>query len=128
VEVVEVENRPRGLVGAEQTFDGDPKVAGGLVVTVDGEAEDGVVDGAEDPAANAAVRLIPDRVLRAWGSRAVDVVAKEELATHRFEEGCPPGVVGGLHLQLGRYMRLNRNRGIRGHHELLDGVKVGAGA
>jgi hypothetical protein len=49
VELVEVEDRVRGLIGAEESLDGDPDVAGGEVVAIDGEAEDGVVDGAEDP-------------------------------------------------------------------------------
>jgi hypothetical protein len=119
VELVEVEDRAWGLIGAEESLDGDLDVAGGEVVTVDGEAEDGVVDGAEDLAAEAAVHLVPDKVLRAWRGAAVDVVAEAELAAHRLEEERLAGVVGGLHLQLDRHMGLDGDRGEGWNHEVL---------
>ena len=72
-------------VGAEQGLDRDPELARGLVLDSDGEVEDGVVDGAEDPAAHAALGHIPIRVV---GLRhgAVDVTAKAEHAAQRREE------------------------------------------
>ena len=57
------EDRPRLPVGAEESLDGEPEFLGGLVVIGHGEVEDGVVDGVEEPGANATVRLIPSRIL-----------------------------------------------------------------
>ena len=63
VEIMAEEDRPGLPVGAEEALNGEPEVPGGLVVVSHGEVEDGVVDGAEEPGADAAVRLIPSRIL-----------------------------------------------------------------
>ena len=82
VEFVAEEDGPWFLVGAEDVFDGHPQSAGGLIVALHDEVEDGVGDGAEEPTANAAVRLIPLGIGRASRRGAVDVVLEPELATH----------------------------------------------
>jgi hypothetical protein len=99
VELVIEEGGPRLLVGVEDVLDGDPKSTGRLVVVAHGEVEDGVVDEAEDPTLDAAVRLVPIRVGRISGERAIDVRLEAEFAAQRLEAGRPVAVVGVLYLQ-----------------------------
>ena len=73
-------------VSAENPFNGHSQITGGGIGTVHGEVKDGVVDGAGDPALDAALRGIPLRIIRMRGSRAIDVRAKAELAAQRLEE------------------------------------------
>uniref|UniRef100_A0A0A9DQH6 Uncharacterized protein n=1 Tax=Arundo donax TaxID=35708 RepID=A0A0A9DQH6_ARUDO len=80
VEFVEEENGARLPVGMEDPLNGHPQIAGGWIGVVHGEVEDGVVNGAGDPAPDAALRGIPLRIIRSRGSRAIDVRAKAELA------------------------------------------------
>jgi hypothetical protein len=93
----------RNLVGAEVDFNSHPKFPCGLLIAVHGEVEDGVVDGAEDPTADAAIRLIPLRpggISQRWRrGGVVDVRLETEYAAHGLEEGSPLGVVGILHHQ-----------------------------
>jgi len=98
VEFLEQEDGAGGRVGAEQGLDRDPELVRGLVLVGDGEVEDGVVDGPEDPAAHAALRHVPIWVV-GLRSSAVDVAAEAELAAQRREERSPLGVVGALHVQ-----------------------------
>jgi len=49
VELLKKEDGARLLVGGEDLLDGDPKLPGGLIITGEGEIEDGVADGAEEP-------------------------------------------------------------------------------
>jgi hypothetical protein len=97
VELVIEEDGPGLLVGAEDVLDGDPKSMGRLVVVVHGGVEDGVVDRAEDPTLDAAVRLVPIRVGGISGERAIDVWLEAEFAAQRLEVGRPLVVVGFLY-------------------------------
>ena len=75
--------------GAEETFNGHPEFPGGLLAAFHGEVEDGIINGAEHPDANAAVRLIPlwpEGIGCCRRSGAIDVRLKAEFAAHRFEE------------------------------------------
>ena len=56
---------------------------------VHGEIKDGIVDRAEDPTADAALRDIPLGVSGLRRSRAVDVLAQPEFAAQRLEEERP---------------------------------------
>lgn len=109
------EDRTRFLFGAEEPFHVHPKLPGGLLIAVHGEVEDNVVDGAEDPAADAAVRLISLRPEGIRGRRrkcgAIDVRLEAEFAAHLFEERSPLGVVGDFHHQLDRNVRLHGDGG-----------------
>ena len=58
------EDGARLPVGAEDTLNGHPQISSGWIGTVHGEVEDGVVDGAGDPAPNAILRGIPLRIIR----------------------------------------------------------------
>jgi hypothetical protein len=69
-----------------------------LVVVAHGEVEGGVVDGAEDPTLDAAVRLVPIRVGGIGGERAIDVRLEAEFAAQRLEVGRPLAVFGVLYL------------------------------
>jgi hypothetical protein len=97
MELVTEEDRPWIFVGAEEGFDGHLEVAGGLILALHGEIKDGVIDEAEDPATDIAVRRVPVRVGGLGGYGAVNVPADAELATHHLEVGRPPAVVGVLH-------------------------------
>ena len=94
VKFVEEEDGALLPVGAEDPRNGHPQIMGGWIGTVHGEVENGVVDGAGDPAPDAALCGIPLRIIRSRWSRAVDVRAKAKLAAQRLEEECPLGVVG----------------------------------
>ena len=79
VKFVEEEDGARLPVGAEDPLNGHPQITGGWIGTVHGEVEDGVVDGAGDPAPDAALRGIPLRIIRTRGSRAIDVERRPNL-------------------------------------------------
>jgi hypothetical protein len=83
---------------------------------VHGEVENGVVDGAGDPAPDAALRGIPLRIIRLRRNGAVDVRAKAELAAQRFEEECPLRIVG-LEIQRDRNVSFDVDRGIGMSHD-----------
>jgi hypothetical protein len=70
----------------EDLLDCHPEVAGAQIGLVHGEIKDGVIDGAEDPAADAALRGIPLGVSGLRWSRAIDVLAHPEFAAQRLEE------------------------------------------
>ena len=106
------EDRPGLPLGAEEALNGEPEVLGGLVVVGHGEVEDGVVDEAKEPGADAAVRLIPGRILGARWHRAIDVRPEAELAAQRLEVGHPSGVGSGLHRQHHGNMGLDVDSGI----------------
>ena len=55
MKLLEEEDGARLLVGGEEVLDGSPKLPGGLIIAGQGEVEDGVVDGAEEPTLDAGV-------------------------------------------------------------------------
>jgi hypothetical protein len=88
-----------------------------------GEVEDGVVDGAEDPTLDAAVRLVPIRVGRIGGERAIDVQLEAKFAAQRLEVGRPLAVVGVLYLQRDGNMELDGDGGVgvdHNHRQLIS--------
>ena len=93
VELVVQEDSARLLVGAEQPFNGDLEFSSRLVITLHGEVEDGVIDGAEDPAADATICLIrggPKGIGGRWREGgAIDVRLHAKFAAHRLEERRP---------------------------------------
>jgi hypothetical protein len=97
------------LVGAEDALDGGPELTGGLIVALHGDVENRVVDGAKDPRADAAVCLVPNRVVGAPWKGAVNVQLEAEFAARRLEGG-PFGEVGVRELQR------NRDVHLHGHH------------
>ena len=68
---------------------------GGLIITGEGEVEDGVADGAEEPTLDTRVGDDPVRIIRDGGARSVDVRTEAEFAAQNLEIGCPLEVVGG---------------------------------
>ena len=83
--------------------------ASSLGVPRHGEVERQVGDGIEDPHPDAAIHLIPLRIIGAWRNRAISVRFYAKLTAHSLE-GVPFGVIGVLHLQCHRNMNLDKHR------------------
>lgn len=98
VEFLQQEDGPGRAIGAEESLDGDPQLAGSLVLVGDGEVENRVVDGVEDPATDGALCDVP-RWIRSCRRRPVDVGTEAEFPAQSLEERSPLGEVGVLHLQ-----------------------------
>jgi len=98
VEFLQQEDSPGSAIGAEESLDGDPKLAGSLVLGGDGEVENYVVDGVEDLATDGALYDVP-RWIRRRRRRPVDVGTEAEFPAQSLEERSPLGDVGVLHLQ-----------------------------
>ena len=128
VEIMAEEDRSELPVGAEEALNGEPEVPGSLVVVGHGEVEDGVVDGAEEPGADVAVRLIPSRILGARWYCAIDVRPEAELAAQRLEVGRPSGVGSGLHRQRHGNMGLDVDGGIGLDGRGDEAIAAGRGA
>ncbi|RLN39103.1 hypothetical protein C2845_PM01G45960 [Panicum miliaceum] len=92
MEFVAEEDGVRFLVGAEEAL------VSGLVVALHGEVKNRIIDGAEDPRADAAIRLVQGRVVGMPWRGPIDVRLEAELAAHRPQGGGPFGVVGVLEL------------------------------
>ena len=98
VEFLQQEDGPGRTIGAEESLDGDPQLAGSLVLVSDGEVENRVIDGVEDPATDGALCDVP-RWIRSHRRRPVDVGTEAEFPAQSLEERSPLGEVGVLHLQ-----------------------------
>jgi hypothetical protein len=109
---VREEDSPWLLVGAEEALDRCSEGAGALVVALHGEIENRVIDRAEEPRPDAAIGRVPLGVVEVRRRRPIDVRLETELTAHRFEEGCPLGVVGVLHLQGHRNVGLDGDGGV----------------
>ncbi|KAG8052569.1 hypothetical protein GUJ93_ZPchr0001g33171 [Zizania palustris] len=94
------------LVRLEQILDGDVQGAC-VLVRLHSEIEDGVVDGAIHPAANAGIGLRPRGV-----SRARDVAEQPVLGAEGGEECLPLGVVGALEAEDDRSVLLHIDGGV----------------
>lgn len=73
VELMVEEDCLRFLVSAEDVLNGDPNISGRLIVIFHCEVESGVIDRAEDPSFDTAVRLIPVCVGGIGGEHPIDV-------------------------------------------------------
>ena len=109
------------LIRLEQSLDGDVQGAS-VLIGLHGEVEDGVVDGAVHPAADAGVRLGPQRVSRTGGRCAVDVTEQPVLAAESGEEGLPLGVVWSLEAERDWDMLLDVDGNIRGVEQRRNGI------
>ena len=98
VELVTQEDGTWGLVGVEETLDGDLELVRGLV-RCRSEAEDVGPDSAEEPAANTGVRNGPSRVSGSGRRRAVNVREEAKFPTEGGEERRPLVEVWVLQLQ-----------------------------
>jgi hypothetical protein len=114
------------LVCLKQGLDGDPQSAC-ILCRLHGEVEDGVVDGAVYPAANAGVRLGPQGVSRARSRRTIDVAEQPVLAAESGEERRPLGVVGALEAEGDGDVLLDVDGSIGGVEGRGDGIPQGAG-
>ena len=109
------------LICLEQSLDGDVHGAS-VLIGLHGEVEDGVVDGAVHPAADAGVGLGPQRVSRTGGRCAVDVTEQLVLATEGGEEGLPLGVVRSLEAEHDGDVLLDVDGSVRGVEQRRDGI------
>jgi hypothetical protein len=93
MEFLQQEDCPGRTIGAEESLDGDPQLAGSLVLVGDGEVENRVVDGVEDPATDGALCDVPQWI-RSGRRRPVDVGTEAEFPAQSLEERSPLGEVG----------------------------------
>ena len=83
------------------------------MIRLHGEVEDGVVDAAVDPAADAGIRLRQGGISRARRDNAINVAEEAELGAHGGEERLPLGVVWALQAEVDRHVLMNGDGGIR---------------